>query len=122
MANILVIDDDEGIQRLFARLLAVEGHIVRHAASAVHGVMEYEREPSDSILCDFFMDSQNGLETIRELVRKYPKVKIIAMSGGSPSLPDDLLDYAKRFGAVAALHKPVGHHTLLKTVNDVLSM
>ena len=67
------------------------------------------------------MPVKEGLETIRELHREFPQVKVIAISGGYPGDGRmDFLPLAKQFGAAAALHKPLVPAELIDTVEQVL--
>jgi len=64
---------------------------------------------------------EEGLETIRELTREFPGVRINAISGGNPRIPGwDLLRMAKALGAVDALPKPLARGALIATVKAVL--
>jgi DNA-binding NarL/FixJ family response regulator len=72
-------------------------------------------------LCDIFMPEKEGLQTIRELHGEFGKVKIVAMSGGNHQYGQvDFLPLAKKYGAAAALHKPLAPKALLGAVREVL--
>ena len=74
------------------------------------------------MIIDLFMPEKNGLETIAELRRRWPKLKIIAMSGGGPArltgsnLENDLLHVAIDYGADMSLQKPF---SLLEAVSAI---
>jgi len=113
MAQILVIDDDKMLQRLLKEILHFLGHEVRQAFDGKEGVRLCRAAPPDLVLTDIMMPDQDGLQTIRELRRFCPEVKIIAMSGGSLVLPNmDALSFASRFGTQQVLHKPFARHEL----------
>ncbi|MDB5336655.1 MAG: hypothetical protein JWN70_2274 [Planctomycetaceae bacterium] len=119
-ATILVIDDDSQLLYFLRTLLEKEGYIVRYADNGIAGVREYRRSPTDLVLCDIFMDQQDGLETIRQLHDEFTESRIIAMSGGGSFVPADFLFQAKKLGAVATLKKPLMWDTLLQTIQGVL--
>jgi DNA-binding response OmpR family regulator len=52
------------------------------------------------------MPEKEGLETIVDLRREFPHVKIIAMSAGSERAKINLLDLARRLGAQHTITKP----------------
>ena len=107
MAQILVIDDDVMLQRVLKEILHFLGHEVRQAFDGKEGVRLFRESPPDLVLTDILMPEQDGLQTIRELRRECPEVKIIAMSGGSLFWPEmDSLSCAARFGARHVLRKP----------------
>ncbi|HEV3440402.1 MAG TPA: response regulator [Gemmata sp.] len=121
MINILVIDDDEQILHFLRTTLETEGYALRLASNGAEGILVYKRQPADLVLCDLYMDRKEGLETILELHRLFPQAKIIAMSGGSNSVPADFLDHARKFGAIACLWKPFNRNLLLQTIQNVLN-
>jgi CheY-like chemotaxis protein len=120
MSTILVIDDDAQVQKFLRTVLEQEGYAVRCADNGMRGVRQYRREPANLVLCDIFMERQDGLETIRQLRQEFPQVKIIAISGGSRLVAGDFLEQAKMFGALATLQKPLAAQILLETVRNVL--
>jgi CheY-like chemotaxis protein len=121
MAQILVIDDDVMLQRMLKETLTYLGHEVRQAFDGREGVRLCREAPPDLVLTDIMMPEQDGLQTIRELGRTCPNVKIIAMSGGSNLLPGlDALTFATRFGARQVLYKPFAHDELRAALNTVI--
>ena len=121
MASIMVIDDDIQVRTFLRRLLEGEGYEVREAGNGTEGVKAFRQRPTDLVLCDIFMPEKDGLQTIRELHNEFGKVKIVAMSGGNHQLSQVVvLPFAKKYGAVAALQKPLAPKTLLGAVREVL--
>lgn len=66
------------------------------------------------------MPDGDGLETITEIRRTHPDVKIIAMSGGWRTPPSEYLRVAELLGAARTLSKPFDGDQLVQSVNDVL--
>jgi DNA-binding NtrC family response regulator len=120
MSTILVIDDDKNVRDLLRIMLEGEGYAVVLADNGKSGVRVYLQRPTDLVICDLFMDEQEGLATIRQIREKSPQAKIIAISGGSTLAPGDFLSIASLLGAVAALMKPLDRVSLLQTVRKAL--
>jgi CheY-like chemotaxis protein len=120
VSTVLVIDDDEQIQHFLRTVLENEGYAVIRADDGAKGVRAYRQKPTDLVLCDIFMDGQEGLETIRRLHEEFPRSKIIAMSGGNMVVPGDFLCYAAKLGAVTTLRKPLERDSLLQMVRKIL--
>jgi DNA-binding NtrC family response regulator len=118
MARILVIEDDADMRALLEQLLTSAGHEVVLASDGREGVDQYRARPADLVITDLFMPSQEGLETIVELRRRFQDVIIIAMSGKTVGIP--LLSVAQRLGAVALLEKPFSSNQLLNAVEKAL--
>ncbi len=53
------------------------------------------------------MPEKDGIETIIELRKDFPEVKIIAMSGGGSIGVEDYLIMAKGLGAMRIFSKPI---------------
>jgi YesN/AraC family two-component response regulator len=73
------------------------------------------------VLTDVIMPDKEGLETIRELRRHDPTIKIIAMSGGGLSDPKGYLSVARKMGVSATLQKPFSYKEMMETLTQVLS-
>jgi DNA-binding NarL/FixJ family response regulator len=66
------------------------------------------------------MPEKEGIETIIELTKEYPNIKIIAISGGGRLDAESYLHLAKMSGAQRTLTKPIEREKLLKTVRELL--
>jgi len=120
--SILVIDDDENIRLLLRAILEPEGYRVLEASDGDKGVKEYQKNPTDLVITDLIMPGKEGIETIRDLRREFPNVKIIAVSGGGRIGPDSYLKMAKGVGALCTLSKPIDRSGLLDAVKEVMEM
>ena len=121
MPTILVIEDDEAVRGLLLRHLVGAGYEVQEAANGTTGLAAYRHQQSDLVITDIVMPETEGLETIRELRRVNPKVKIIAISGAAGGRADGYLDLAMGFGARRSLSKPFTRADLLSVVAEVLA-
>lgn len=116
MQKILIIDDDEDVRSMLKMTLEMEGYNVLTANDGNMGTKLYRENPADLIVTDIIMPEKEGLETIRELHKDFPGVKIIAISGGGEYALSQYLDVAKQFGAVNAFSKPVDLDALLHEI------
>ncbi len=120
MARILVIDDDGPVRLILRKALEGGGYEVLDAPNGKEGIALFKEGRADLIICDLIMPEKEGIETIMELRRDFPEVKIIAMSGGGHGAPDQYLSSAKSLGANATMTKPFEGEELLETVRDLL--
>ena len=121
MARILVIDDEPEIRSMLADVLSEEGHEVVDAPDGRRGLALQRERAADLVITDIFMPEQEGIETILELRQAFPRVKIIAMSGGGERLRTlDYLPAAGHLGAVRTLAKPFELDAMLALVSEVL--
>ena len=86
------------------------------AADGNKGLRLYREDPTDLVVTDIIMPEKEGIETIIDLRREFPEVKIIAMSGGGHGKPDSYLHMAKGLGAQRTLTKPFGKKELLEAI------
>jgi CheY-like chemotaxis protein len=121
MPEVLIIDDNKPLRWLLRTALEEAGHQVAEAPDGVKGVRAYLERRADVVLCDIFMPEMEGLETIRTLRRHDPGVRIIAMSGGSGTVPVNGLQIASHFGAVRVLSKPFPLARLIQVVQEILA-
>ena len=82
MKRILVVDDEDEIRMMLRQILEMEGYEVSDAANGRMAVNLFRNDPTDLIITDIIMPEKDGIETITELRRDYPDVKIIAITGG----------------------------------------
>jgi CheY-like chemotaxis protein len=118
--KILVIDDDPKIRRVIDLRLTNAGYQVMVAANGQAGLSLFKAQQPNIVITDILMPGKEGLETIMELRRDSPDIKIIAMSGGGRIGADDYLDLAKKFGAQYVFSKPFTGKELLQAVGELL--
>ena len=123
LPRILVADDDEGVRRLFCKVLEAQGYPVSAAADGrqVTALIADQQEDFRLVIIDLVMPEREGIETIRSLRKNRPDVKILAMSGAFKGrMLDSMLTCASMLGADATLPKPVRPEDLLATVRTLL--
>ena len=123
MARILIIDDDADIRGLYTRILEQAGHLVIEASDGNIGIKLYRENLPDMIITDIIMREKEGLQTLMELRRDFPEVKIIAISGGGEVMAGSTcLHLAARLGAKRTLSKPVAKTDVLQAIREVLDV
>ncbi|TFH28430.1 MAG: response regulator [Bacteroidia bacterium] len=122
MQRILIIDDDHHILLMIKKMLERAGYEVDLASNGSEGMELFKRIHADLVITDIIMPEKEGLETIREMKRLRPDLKIIAMSGGGKISADNYLETAKIFGASLVLEKPFSQKTMVLAVIDLLGV
>lgn len=120
MPRILVIEDDEQVRSTLRGVLERDGFTVSEASGGAIGVEFCYENPPDLVITDIFMPDKDGLETISDIRRDRPDMKIIAISGGDVRFGRDYLPTAKAFGADDILHKPVHPRDITAAVRKLL--
>ncbi len=78
--RVLVIDDDELLLRALSGVMRLQGFEVETASSPERAYMLLEASPFDGALVDLMMPRANGLEMIRGLRARAPKLHIVLTS------------------------------------------
>lgn len=120
MADILVIDDDDGFRAMVCKLLTRAGHKVYECQNGKKGIVLMRQNVVPLVITDLIMPDQEGIETIIQLRKEFPEVKIIAMSGGGRGSSDIYLDSAMRLGASRCFAKPFDTVVFLQAVTELL--
>lgn len=120
MPRILLIDDDDAVRLVLRTSLELMGHSVAVASNGREGLEVAMAEKFDLVITDLIMPEKEGIETIQDLHRRQPSLKIIAMSGGGRGNAADYLPLAGLLGANRTLAKPFSHEELEQAVGEVL--
>src|SRR5262249_45202368 len=82
-SRVLVIDDEAAVRAAVCDVLSDVGCQVAEAGDGVAGVESLRQNAADAVVMDIYMPLRDGFETIRELRRVAPHVRIIAISGAT---------------------------------------
>lgn len=121
MANILVADDEQAIRSILRMVLQMAGHAVEVAANGEEVLSLARKRKFDLIITDIIMPKKEGIETILELKKNNPALKVIAISGGGRKGSMDFLQVAQVVGASATIAKPFEPDELVAAVNKCLA-
>jgi DNA-binding NtrC family response regulator len=103
MSTLLVIDDDRAVPFLIERALQGSGVNVLPAKSVQEGLNLLDRQP-DVVLLDIMLPEGSGLEAVRKIQARDPKLPIIFITAGGTS---DTTIEAMKLGAYDYLLKPL---------------
>jgi len=118
--SILVVDDEPALREILSHVLVDAGHRVTGAANGKEASRLLATAAFDIVLTDVIMPEKDGMQVISELRKKFPEVRIIAMSGGGHVSRDQYLKIAKGLGAHALLEKPFANQQLLDTIESLV--
>ncbi|MBD3317810.1 MAG: response regulator [Chitinivibrionales bacterium] len=117
--RVLAIDDEDFVRDLLYEGLSAKGFEVKVASDGREGQEVMTREVFDVVITDLVMPECEGIETIAALKRRFPRVKVIAMSGAT--FGTNYLEIARGLGADGALAKPFTVAQVVQTINGTLS-
>jgi CheY-like chemotaxis protein len=120
MVRVLVIDDNEDTREMMRLLLEREGYEVDAAPDGAAGLVLQRQRPAQVVITDIFMPNRDGIETIEQLRREQPAIKVVAISGGGRvAKKEGYLLTARELGAHAVLSKPFDSDELLRTLRGL---
>ncbi len=80
MSTILLIDDEDRLRQLLARILQLEGYTILEADTAKAGLKVLEREEVQLVLSDVKLPDKNGIELTAQIKQLYPATEIIVLT------------------------------------------
>jgi len=114
--HLLVVEDEPTIRQLFATLLTAAGYSVAEAHDGFAALEEVRRKRPALILSDLNMPRMTGFELLSVIRRRFPSIRVIAMSGAfvGDSVPDGV--------SADAFYEKSGRHigTLVDVIEDIL--
>jgi DNA-binding NtrC family response regulator len=87
MNKILIIDDEEKLRTLLARIISLEGYEVLQAADIKTALKKLEQTDIDVVLCDVKLPDGNGVEFSQTIKSKFPLIETILLTAYG-NIPD----------------------------------
>lgn len=120
MARVLIIEDDNEVREFLESLLDRAGYATITAVNGKEGVAIFNTSPVDLVITDIIMPEKDGIETIMDMKRANPALKVIAISGGGRAEPENYLHSAMLLGADRTIKKPFTNEDILEAVRTLL--
>jgi two-component system nitrogen regulation response regulator NtrX len=119
MSKILIIEDEEPIRRVLARILTEENesYQVEVAEDGVIGLDKIKSNEYDLILCDIKMPRMDGVELLEAVKKIDSEIPIVMISGHGDM---ETAINTMRLGAFDYISKPPDLNRLLNTVRNAL--
>jgi DNA-binding NtrC family response regulator len=115
---ILVVDDDDPVRVMIARLLRTQGYTVLQASQAAEARAILEGQRPDLVISDIVMPGESGIELRRAIATMYPGLPVILISGYSAEGP---AEFAARTPDTVFVQKPFAADQLLDLVNETFA-
>jgi two-component system NtrC family response regulator len=78
--RLLIIDDEERLRNLLARILQLEGYEVIAAANGKEGLRKLQQEPFHVVLSDVKLPDSNGIELTQQIKNHWPATEVIVLT------------------------------------------
>lgn len=118
--NILIVDDHTLVREGLKMRLALEPdcHVCGEATSEDEALALVKSRGANLVLIDISLKSGNGLDLVRQIKSRYPKVRMLVISGFNESL---YAERALRAGALGYLNKQESNEKLIEAIQAVMS-
>ena len=101
--NVLVVDDEEDFVEMFSLRLQEIGENVTGVFSGREGLDALEKGDFDVVVLDIKMPGMDGIETLKEIRRRFPLVEVILLTGHGSV---DTAVAGMKLGAYDYINKP----------------
>jgi len=117
--TVLLVDDEEFVRDLGARILSKAGYNVLTATNGTEALdlFEKERTQISLVILDLIMPEMGGKECLKELRKIDPQLKVLIASG---LLDAGSVQESIKMGAQGFVSKPFRFKELLQQVRNVL--
>jgi len=119
--TVLVVDDEEMVRRLAARILLGEGYHIIQAGSGDEAVRTLQRASSriNAVVTDIAMPGLNGRQLGETTLRCWPQERVLFMSG----IPARrMVDEGALDPTSPSIQKPFTREQLARKVKEVLAL
>jgi two-component system NtrC family response regulator len=85
--KILIIDDEEKLKNLLAKIVGMEGFEVLKAEDCKSGLKKLEQTDIDVVICDVKLPDGRGVDLVKTIKEKHPAVEVILLTAYG-NIPD----------------------------------
>jgi len=116
MSRTVLVADDAALMRMILRdILGSEGYAVSEAVNGRDAVERYAEIRPDVAILDITMPELDGLDAMREILKRDPAARVIIVSA---QLHSDVREQALAAGAADFIAKPFVPQRLLNSVRS----
>lgn len=115
--KVLIIDDEEKLRILLARIISLEGFEVHQAADCQSALKKLEHNDMDIVLCDVKLPDGNGVELSKKIKDTYPLLEVILLTAYG-NIPDGV--QAIKNGAFDYITKGDDNNKIIPLLNRAI--
>jgi two-component system, cell cycle sensor histidine kinase and response regulator CckA len=117
--KVLVMDDEDSIRDMVGDILSCQGYIADFARNGEEAILLYQDNLYDVVILDLTIPGgMGGKETMKELLRIDPDVKVIVSSGYSS---DPIMSEYRQYGFRDVIAKPYRIEELEEVIERVIA-
>ncbi len=118
-ARILVIDDEDPVREVLAKILLSKGHQVAVASNGEEGIERFKQEEFDLVFTDLGMPKISGWEVGKRIKQLNPKIPVAMITGWGMELNREKM---KESGIDLVVSKPFSFEQVVEIVSEALEL
>ncbi|MHB8052281.1 MAG: response regulator [Methanoregula sp.] len=115
-ARILIVDDDESMNKTMSLVLKRKGYDVAISYNGPDAIEKVRSQPFDLIFMDIKMPVMDGVETFEKIKKIRPDAIVMMMTAYAV---EDLIQKALREGAYGIIYKPLDIEKTLAAIEEI---
>ncbi|MBL1407153.1 sigma-54-dependent transcriptional regulator [Sphingobacterium faecale] len=129
MNRVLIIDDEDKLRQLMAKIIGLEGFEVFQADDIKSGLKRLDLTDIDVVICDVKLPDGSGVDTVKLIKDKHPYVEVILLTAygnipdGVQAIKNGAFDYITKGDdnnkIIPLLYKAYDKASLAKKVNQL---
>ena len=91
--DILIVEDQDGVRAIMAKLLTARGHRVIEAANGNEALEKARKAPLDLIITEIILAGRSGYQFLREIAPIKPTTRLMLIdrdNAGAAGVPEDV--------------------------------
>jgi DNA-binding response OmpR family regulator len=80
MSNLLIVEDDPSLRKLYESEFAEEGYEVAGASSGEEALIRLQTDPPQVVVLDIRMSGMDGLDVLRRILKDKPEIAVVLNS------------------------------------------
>ncbi len=116
--SILIVDDETSILKSLSGILSDEGFETITATNGYEALKILESESPDLVLLDIWMPGIDGIDTLKEIKKKFPATQVVMITGHGTI---ETAVNATKIGAFDFIEKPLSIDKVIVSINNALN-
>jgi len=122
MPTVCIADDDRDIRKILAEAFRKKGFTVKTAENGEEAVCMIREESIDIAVLDIVMPEKGGMETLLDVRKNHPDLKIILITGKVPTDNVPFQNLKEHFNVQAVYTKPFEIKELVNKVSELTGL
>lgn len=118
-ANLLVVDDEQGMCNLLKKIIEAEGYKVTEATSGEDAISVVKKGNIDLVVMDVIMPGIGGMGALRKIKKINEDIPVIMITGYASV---KIASESMKSGAIDYISKPFDNKYLISLIKEALEL